>query len=115
MPTPCRVLLLFATTTLLVFSPFAIGGELPAIPPQIAENEPPTNPFLARSHWPMCHRNTYNQASSPYPGPTGPSNAQPNFVKGHPVPVTLAISSPYPNGERVVWGVTKRNIFKLDL
>lgn len=91
------------------------AAELPGIPLELAKNEPPCNPFLANSHWPMCHRNTYNQASSPYPGPASPEKAQPSFVEGHPCPITLAVSGAYPNGKQVVWGVTTRDIFKLDL
>lgn len=87
----------------------------PGISLSQADNEPPLNPFLANSHWPMCHRNTYNQASSPYWAPTKASNAKPSFVEGSPVPVTLAISGTYPNGKQVVWGVTTKDIFKIDM
>ncbi len=38
--------------------PFAVAAD---------ENEPPTNRFLAASPWAMSHRNSYCQASSPYP------------------------------------------------
>ena len=76
-------------------------------------SEPPTNPFLADSPWPMTHRNPYNQASSPYPGPTSASEAQPEFLDGEPVPITLAVSPRYPNGERAIWGTTPREVFKL--
>jgi len=91
-----------------------LAEEVPDIPFTLADQEPPQNPFLAHSHWPMSHRNPYNQASSPYAGPTGRGEARPSFVEGNPVPVTLAISGTYPNGQQVVWGVTTKDIFKLD-
>lgn len=90
------------------------SANLPAISLESADNEPPQNPYLAYSHWPMCHRNPYNQASSPYPGPTSPSESKTSFVEGHPCPITLAVSNPYPDGRRAVWGVTTKDVFKLD-
>ena len=92
----------------------ARAEKVPGIPITLIDREPPQNPFLAHSHWPMSHRNPYNQASSPYAGPTGRGEARPSFVEGNPVPITLAISGTYPNGQQVVWGVTTKDIFKLD-
>ena len=79
-----------------------------------AQNEPPTNPFLAKSPWPMSHRTPYNQASSPYAGPTNPDHAQPELLPGEPVPITLAISAQYPNGRHAIWGTTLKDVFKVD-
>lgn len=92
--------------------PTAVLSKVEASP---ADNEPPFNTFLANSHWPMSHRNPYNQGSSPFAGPTQSSEAQPSFVKGSPVPVTLAMAETYPTGEQVAWGVTTREVFKLDM
>ena len=78
------------------------------------DNEPPRNEFLANSPWPMSHRNPYNQASSPYAGPTGSEQAAPELLSGSPVPVTLAISASYSNGRRVLWGTTLKDVFKVD-
>ncbi len=90
-------------------------AALPPVPFVMAGNEPPANPFLARSEWPMSHRNSYNQASSPYPGPTSPEEARPCLVESNPVPITVAVSGVYPNGQQVGWGVTTKEIFKMDI
>ncbi len=79
-----------------------------------ASQEPPRNRFLADSPWPMSHRNPYNQASSPYAGPISAEEAAPELLAGEPVPVTLAISSAYPNGRRALWGTTLKDVFKVD-
>lgn len=118
MPRPLHVFLIaaiFCGIGSLAIVDAIRADEPPGIPLSRAANEPPLNPFLANSHWPMCHRNTYNQASSPYWAPTKASDAKPSFVEGSPVPVTLAISGTYPNGKQVVWGVTTKDIFKLDM
>ena len=76
-------------------------------------NEPPVNPFLADSPWPMSHRNPYCQASSPYPGPTGDmSGYRVNYLGGLFLSITLAISGKYSDGSRVLWGSTPRAVFK---
>ena len=80
----------------------------------LGRHEPPDNPFLADSAWPMSHRHPYNQGSSPFPGPTDSDQAAPEFLEGTPVPITLAISSRYLNGDRVTWGATTKEVFKLD-
>jgi len=77
-------------------------------------DEPPTNLFLADSVWPMTHRNPYNQASSSAPGPRDAFHASPQFLSGEAVPITLAVSGPYPNGQRVIWGNTLKHVFKID-
>jgi len=77
------------------------------------QNEPPVNPFLADSPWPMSHRNPYNQASSPHPGPTTNTEAYPQFLSGEAVPITLAFSNPYADGRRVMWGNTLQHVFKV--
>ena len=76
--------------------------------------EPPRNVYLADSPWPMSHRNPYNQASSPYAGPIQSSQAEPEMLPGEPVPITLALSSAYPDGRRAIWATTLRDVFKVD-
>lgn len=68
-------------------------------------NEPPVNPFMADSPWPMTHRNAYCQASSPYPGPTeNISKYRFDYMSGMPfVSITLAMSGAYPDGSSVLW------------
>jgi len=81
--------------------------------PVVDGHEPPVNFFLADSPWPMSHRNPYCQASSPYPGPAEPVPAVvPDFIFGSPVLITVAFSSPYPDGSRVIWGSTTLDVFK---
>ena len=80
----------------------------------VAQNEPPRNSFLADSPWPMSHRGPFNQASSPLAGPTKVTQAAPEFLKGDPVPITLAISGRYPDGRHAIWSATTKSIFKVD-
>jgi hypothetical protein len=77
-------------------------------------DEPPVNPFLADSPWPMSHRNPYNQASSPVAGPTRAADTRPEFLPGDPVPITLAVSGAYPDCRRAIWGTTMKHVFKID-
>jgi len=75
--------------------------------------EPPKNLFLADSLWPMSHRNPYQQASSPYPGP---SKMMPQdhftFLEGLPGVITIAFSGKYSDGSRVIWCSNQRVVFK---
>lgn len=76
-------------------------------------DEPPVNAFLADSPWPMSHRNPYCQASSPYPGPEAVTRqTTKGFTLGSTGLITLAISSPYPDGRRVIWGSSSTAVFK---
>ncbi|MEM7315527.1 MAG: hypothetical protein AAF497_20490, partial [Planctomycetota bacterium] len=77
-------------------------------------NEPPRNPYLADSPWPMSHRGPFNQASSPFAGPTEATQAAPEFLEGDPVPITLAISGKYADGRQAIWSATTKSIFKVD-
>lgn len=91
---------------------FAMG---PTPPPLNLTDEPPRNPFVANSPWPMSHANPYCQASSSYPGPkavTTGTKSSLNF--GMPGLITLAISGVYPDGGRVVWGSSSTDVFKAD-
>jgi len=80
-------------------------------------HEPPMNDFLAKSPWPMTHRNSYAQASSPYRGPeknevrrtTFSSSALRNTGVGL---ITICFSSPYPDGDTAVWASSGSNIIK---
>lgn len=76
--------------------------------------DPPVNPYLTDSPWPMTHRNPYAQASSPHPGPTAYSQIQTRFLKGSAVPITLAHASLYKDGRRVLWGSTLSEVIKID-
>ena len=84
--------------------------ETPA--PTMDGHEPPANPFLADSPWPMSHRNPYCQASSPFPGPTGPIQQAADFIDCMPGLITIAFSGAYPDGSRVIWGSNQADVFK---
>ncbi|WP_444901672.1 hypothetical protein ACJJIG_20875 [Microbulbifer sp. SSSA007] len=86
----------------------------------IAESiiDPPKNPFLADSPWPMSHRNPYNQGSSYLKGIEldDIASLQKELSETIPVPIILAYSPIYEvNGKRVVWGSTLGSVFKMDM
>lgn len=83
-----------------------------------AANAPPVNPFLADSAYAIAHADAAQSDSSPVPGPRGPSEvlapadiAYRALGPGH---FGAGISSPYPDGRRVVWSNGRENIVKLD-
>jgi len=76
--------------------------------------EPPANPYLADSPWPMSHRTPYAQGSSPYPGPTGKWDLRlPQQQATGLTNITLAMSPRYFLGSRVYWGSTFGAVYKL--
>ncbi|WDE13130.1 hypothetical protein [Thalassomonas haliotis] len=77
--------------------------------------EPPVNPYLADSPWPMSHRNSYNQASSPLPGPEPGEALEVAFLAQEFPSITLAYGKSYSNGQRAVYGSTATTMYKLDL
>jgi hypothetical protein len=81
---------------------------------QAQQIEPPQNPFLADSPWPMTHVNSYCQASSSLPGPTPCDRLNVKFQQAEPVAVTLSYGPLDQNGNRAIWGNTIRFIFKID-
>lgn len=70
-------------------------------------SEPACNRHLADSPWAGNHRNSYAQASSPFPGPTGPAERvnvdHDSFASA---PIVLSFSPKYPKGGRVIWAST---------
>ncbi|WP_444931266.1 hypothetical protein ACJJIF_05635 [Microbulbifer sp. SSSA002] len=81
-------------------------------------SDPPKNPFLADSPWPMSHANPYSQGSTSLPGIESADVASVNkeLYKTLPVSIVLAYSSAYEStGEGVVWGSTFGSIIKMDL
>ena len=80
--------------------------------------EPPCNPHLADSPWASNHRNSYAQASSPFPGPTGPAERVNVDHDGFAsAPIVLSFSPEYPDGDRVIWASTvglTNEILKID-
>ncbi len=80
--------------------------------------EPACNPHLADSPWPGNHRSSYAQASSPFPGPTGPAEQvnvdHDSFASA---PIVLSFSPRYDDGGRVIWASTvgfTNEILKID-
>ena len=110
----------YLTFFLLIASLFGTGcGQKTAkknilVPPYVDDgNEPPRNPYLADSPWPMTHRNPYCQDSSPYAGPYDVSNGKFWHIEGLPGAITLAYGGEYPDGKRVVWGADQLYVYKL--
>jgi len=97
-------------------------------------HEPPVNPYLADSPWPMSHRTPYAQGSSPLPGPiTSEPLTSRDYVTTGITNITLAASPVYPRPRqgrlierlfgdyldrqwgkpRVHWGSTFGAVYKL--
>lgn len=82
--------------------------------------EPPQNPYLADSPWPMSHRNSYNQHSSPFPGPKlspkmkSPADLKFDFLDDDPVSITYNFTSKNTSGHYSIWGNTKHFVYKID-
>ena len=78
----------------------------------------PANPFLAASGYAIAHGRCDQQDNSPLAGPTGPSETLTSddlqhawLGAGH---FGGMISSPYPDGRRVIWSNGRDRIAKLD-
>ena len=75
-------------------------------------------PDLAASPWAGNHRNSYAQASSPFPGPTGPAEHVNVDHDGFAAaPIVLSFSPEYRDGGRVIWASTvglTNEILKID-
>lgn len=80
--------------------------------------EPPKNPFLADSPWPMTHRNPYCQASSPLPGPTASEMERGLFkiqtLSEEAVAITLNLSPRNSAGNYSIWGSSRNTLYKLN-
>jgi hypothetical protein len=80
---------------------------------QDAGNPIPVNTYLAASHWPISHANSYAQASTDLAGPTKASEEYKlGFKDGAPGMITMAVSGPYPDGSRTIWGADITHIIK---
>jgi hypothetical protein len=76
--------------------------------------EPPVNSWLADSPWPMSHRTSYAQGSSPLRGPEEWWQVKPADYTGTSLTnITLAMSPRYPDGQQVYWGSTFGKVYKL--
>ncbi|OUS31583.1 hypothetical protein A9Q99_03160 [Gammaproteobacteria bacterium 45_16_T64] len=110
---PLRTLLIrsaLTTCAALVLTPAF------AAPPNPDGNEPPQNTFLADSAWPMSHRTSYVQGSSPLAGPTSAEELQKaNYKATNLLNITLAMSEPYSNGDIVAWGSGATHVYKISV
>ncbi|MEM1322524.1 MAG: T9SS type A sorting domain-containing protein [Bacteroidota bacterium] len=88
------------------------------IPPKaqtsFCPSDPPSNPYLADTPWPLFHRNNYAQASScitgPLPGDSLIIKSKTN-IRGGTSP-WVYLSDQYPNGERVLLYSNSSFVFK---
>ncbi len=115
--------LLPALAVVVALSPAPAPARSPEEPgcraPRAADGaEPPCNPHLAASPWAGNHRSSYAQASSPFPGPTGPAERVNVDHDGFAsAPIVLSFSPRYRDGGRVIWASTvglTNEILKID-
>lgn len=99
-------------------APFAPGPPGCRTPAAADGAEPACNPHLAASPWASSHRNSYAQASSPFPGPTGPAEQVNVDHDGFAsAPIVLSFSPEYRDGGRAIWASTvglTNEILKID-
>ncbi|PCJ42271.1 MAG: hypothetical protein COA99_08430 [Moraxellaceae bacterium] len=85
-------------------------------PESVASDEPPKNTFLADSAWPMSHRTSYIQGSSPLPGPTSADSLSKAVYRNTDlINITFAMSAPYANGDIVAWGSGMTSVYKVSI
>lgn len=80
----------------------------------ICSNDPPINPFLADSPWPIFHRNSYAQSSTCIKGPEQADSLKiygKTNIQGGTSPWTY-LSDKYPSGNRVLLQSNATHIFK---
>lgn len=78
------------------------------------ENDPPKNPWLADSPYPIYHRNNYAQASTCIPGLTASDSVRIKVrteIKGGTSP-WIYLSDKYANGERAILYSNATHVFK---
>lgn len=89
-------------------------------PPAPDGFEPPCNPHLSSPAWGAAHRNSYAQASSPYPAPEPGDTVKVQHVLGVlGVPLFAQYTEPYADGGRNLWFATVatpdgRYVYKAD-
>jgi len=105
----------FLGTTLTLASIIGISSIQAAVPNPDG-NEPPQNMYLSDSAWPMSHRTSYVQGSSPLPGPTSATELKKATYKGtNLLNITLAMSAPYASGDIVAWGSGATDVYKISV
>ncbi|MEM7574990.1 MAG: T9SS type A sorting domain-containing protein [Bacteroidota bacterium] len=94
---------------LLFFSEYLPGQT------SFCPDDPPLNPFLAESPWPIYHRNNYAQSSTCLRGPEAGDSLRviaKTGIQGSTSPWTY-LSDSYPNGERVLIQSNATHFFKI--
>jgi len=84
-------------------------------PPAVEDDEPPVNPFAADSPWPMSHRNSYCQASSPLEAPRSAKDVVLETATGTLGAVMVIFSNPDAEGHRVAWASSIQEVVKFDI
>ncbi|MFP6663607.1 MAG: hypothetical protein VCC00_05350 [Deltaproteobacteria bacterium] len=83
-----------------------------------AAEQPPRNPFLADSVYPLGHGDSAQQDALPVPGPKDPGaslqTSQIQYAHVGPAHFGAATSSPYADGRRVFWSNGLDRIVKVD-
>lgn len=72
--------------------------------PSLCPNDPPVNPFLAESPYPIFHRNSYAQSSTCFPGPEGADSIvikTRTDITGGTSP-WIYFTDAYPDGQRAI-------------
>ena len=81
---------------------------------QFCPTDPPLNPWLADSPWPIYHRNNFAQSSTCIRGPVSGDSIRirsRNNIQGGTSP-WIYFTDPYPNGERAILYSNSTHVFK---
>lgn len=115
MPRPRIFVLLFLQSLVtLGSSPKKVAPAAASVDYVDDGNEPPKNPFLANSPWPMTHRNPYCQGSSPYAGPQNGDELTTDFVLSIAGSSTMCYTSANSEGDRALLQNTPFYVAKID-
>ena len=110
-----RAILSFGYTALVIA---AVAGMTLGATAARASNLPPKNLFLADSVYPLGHGDSGQQDALPVAGPEDPGStlAESEIQYNHTGPAQFGayISSPYPDGRRVIWSNGLDRIVKVD-
>jgi hypothetical protein len=117
---------LAGVATALMFSALAL---MPMLPVEAAHagsgcrqlsgpDEPPCNPALPDSPWSVSHRNSYAQASSPYPS-LNSARVRTQQIPLPGTPIQIQFTNRYRNGDIVGWGSVvsgddNKGVFKIN-